>query len=221
MSDSAALVPPRLLLGAIVLFWGWQCELYVQAAVMALCLEAAPLLGVRFSLTAREYGRFSDLCVVLLLGQGLYLYLTPDRSAPLLVIGQWLPMTFFPLALAEAFSEKRRITLAAFFPSLRRKRDLARKSPLTFSFSPLYAFAALLAAGCAQHALPPFLSHHGRSGGLVSVFPADPGATASPCGSASSSLSCSADISDNRGYTKCSRRYAAGCARTRSSARPP
>lgn len=156
MSDSAALVPPRLLLGAIVLFWGWQCELYVQAAVMALCLEAAPLLGVRFSLTAREYGRFSDLCVVLLLGQGLYLYLTPDRSAPLLVVGQWLPMTFFPLALAEAFSEKRRITLAAFFSSLRRKRDLARTSPLTFSFSPLYAFAALLAAGCANTRSPLF-----------------------------------------------------------------
>ncbi len=141
---------PPLLAGAVLLFWGWQNELWLWGMGTALCLEAARRLRPGFAFQALEFGRMADLCVLLFLGQALYLALIPEDEPVLLRLVQWLPLTLLPMALAEAASESRTTTLLALFGALRRKRTLAQRKPLVFSFLPLYAVLCLFAAGAAN-----------------------------------------------------------------------
>lgn len=151
-----SLFAPPLLLGAAVLFWGWQTGLFLPAVGLAMLLEAPRFTGLRFALQARDFGRFADLCIVLALGEAVYLFLTPQQDSPLLLFGQWVPLTLAPLALAEAMSEARSVTLPAFLSTLRRRASLRRKRPVRFCFAPVFLLATLFAAGCGNTRSPLF-----------------------------------------------------------------
>lgn len=147
---------PTFLTGATLLFWGWQTGLLLAAVPLALLLEIPRLAGLRLQIQPRDFGRFMDLCIVLLLGQGAYLFLTPQEDAPLLLLGQWLPVTLVPLTLAEALHAERITTIPAMFSTLRRRKTLQHKQPLRFSFAPVYVLAVLFAAGCGNTRSPLF-----------------------------------------------------------------
>lgn len=156
MSPQQKIHTPRLLAGAALLFWGWQTGMPLFAAALALAVEAPRLLRLRLEIQPRDYGRFADLCVVLLLGQGLYLYLTPQEDSPLLTLGQWLPLTLAPLALAAALGGSGEVAIPAFFSSLRRRRSLQARRPLRLPALAIFVLAALFAAGCGNTRSPLF-----------------------------------------------------------------
>ena len=72
---------PFLLLGAAVLFWGWQTGQWLVAVPCALVFEAASFVRRRWELGPERLGRISDTCV--LLGpDGIYYLVGTGTTAP-------------------------------------------------------------------------------------------------------------------------------------------
>ena len=52
---------PPVLLGAAVVFWGWETGLLLPAAVLAVLLEGARAVAWRLDFSRRDFHRISDL----------------------------------------------------------------------------------------------------------------------------------------------------------------
>ncbi len=148
--------PPLFCLSAALLFWGWLSGFLVPALVMALLLELAGPSGIRLRIRLRDLNRIADLCVLLVTGAIVYLFFTPmDNDAILpLIVTQWSPMLFYPLALAQAYAESETFALVALLPVLgaRRSRELDRKPQKVSGANLLFPYfgLVLLAAGSAN-----------------------------------------------------------------------
>jgi len=136
--------PPGLL-GAALLFWGWQTGLLLWAAPMAILLEGARVFSVRWEFEITDLKRIWNLCAVLFFGMGIVLYSSEAAVRVPLKFTQWLPFPFFPMMLAQAYGNLERMPLIVFSWFLRRtpERPLAKKA-LNISF--LYFALCLLAA---------------------------------------------------------------------------
>ena len=136
---------PHGLLGAALLFWGWQTGLLLWAAPMALLLEAARFVTTRWVFSITDLKRIWNLCAVLFFGAGIVLYSSEETVRVPLKFAQWLPFPFFPMMLAQAYGNWEKMPLSVFSWFLRRapERPLAKK---TLNISFLYFALCLLAA---------------------------------------------------------------------------
>jgi len=74
----------------------------------------------RFELEARERQRIADLCTLLIVLAGIWLYLRQPRLGDaLIVLIRWLPALVFPLLAVQLYSERRGTELSVLFLSLR------------------------------------------------------------------------------------------------------
>lgn len=151
---------PPLLLGAMLLFWGWQTGYWVAAAVMAALLESSRLTRTRWEFSHGEFNQLWNLSVLLLVGAFVYAFASNEGASAIagffnansfgersramdkgaravLVFMQWLPFVFFPFMLAQAYSLREKVEPSAF--SLLHSR---RKHQ-----SPAVARTPLLASG--------------------------------------------------------------------------
>ncbi len=110
---------PPLLLGAGLLFWGWQTGFLAFAVPMALLLEAARRVAWRWEFDDRDFNRLADLSNVLFLGVAAYLF-SRNGAHGVFAIVQWLPLILFPLAAAQLYSSRGSLGLGSLFLSLRR-----------------------------------------------------------------------------------------------------
>lgn len=135
---------PFLMAGAL-LFWGWETRLFLLAVAMAAAIEGSRFIRLRWEFSDTDLNRICDLCWVLFVGAALVLYSTEDRLVFIFKFTQWLPMTFFPIMLAQACGNREAIPLSAFSWLLRRAPEtaLARKS---FNISFAYFAVCLVAA---------------------------------------------------------------------------
>ncbi len=102
---------PRFLLGAVVLFWGWQTGLWVFALPIALILEAPRFVEWQWDLKEADFRRLFNLSFILLVILFIYLMRT-DRSMYFIYgLMQWLPALFFPLVAAQNYATCDRINL--------------------------------------------------------------------------------------------------------------
>jgi len=140
---------PPFLVGAALLFWGWQTGLLAWAAIMALGLEGARRLRWRWEFSATEFNRIWDATALLFLGAGIYNYNTDSITNAVLNTLQWLPIVFFPLVAAQAFSASPTIGRSTFFWLLRRK---GQPDPAGSGINVAYPYFALclLAASAAN-----------------------------------------------------------------------
>jgi hypothetical protein len=133
---------PSLLIGAALIFWGWQTGLWILAAVMAIIFEGSRLIRSRWDLSTADFRRISDLCSLLFVILLVYL-LVSDRSAYfLIVLVKWLPIVFFPLLVAQAYATSDRIDLSALFLLMRRKKKKDKKQK-SFAFNLTYPYFAI------------------------------------------------------------------------------
>lgn len=123
---------PPLLLGAALLFWGWQSDYLAAGAVMAILLESARLIKARVEFSDEDFNRIWTLCAVLFLGAAVYAFTAnegPSRFGdmfqnPSLVnqssagtatartvtaLFRWLPLIFFLFVAAQAYSTREEI----------------------------------------------------------------------------------------------------------------
>src|SRR5258708_39940956 len=120
---------PPLLIGAALLFWGWQTDFLMVGAVMAVVLESARFVKARWGLSNEDFSRIWTFCTLLFLATGAYAFtasngpasvgswfsiggFSPQSSVgsistktPALLI-RWLPMAFFFFIAAQIFSDR-------------------------------------------------------------------------------------------------------------------
>jgi hypothetical protein len=118
---------PPLLLGAALLFWGWQSGFLVAGAVMGVVLESARLIKARWEFSDEDFNHVWMLCSVLFLSAAVYAFTAnegPSRFShvfqnPALAnqsgartataLFRWLPMIFFLFVAAQAYSAREEI----------------------------------------------------------------------------------------------------------------
>ena len=145
---------PPLLLGAAILFWGWQTSLSVLAVPLALGLEAVLRLRLRRELSEKDFFRLSDACTLLFVGLVVYAYATRTMSLAIISIVSWIPLCYYPQLLAQKLSGRDGLPGGAFFWFLRRRpspEDPAR-TDLSFPFFLL----CILSGAAANRRTPAF-----------------------------------------------------------------
>jgi len=141
---------PPFLLGAGLLFWGWQTGHLVEGAVMAPVLEGAGLAKARWDFTDEDFRRIWTFCALLLLASALYAFtstggpgdfrgflqnpsLATERNAgnasarTVASLIRWLPMIFFLFVAAQAFSSREGIPPETISVILRLRWQKARR----------------------------------------------------------------------------------------------
>jgi hypothetical protein len=142
--------PPPFLLGAALVFWGWQSELLWPGVAMALLVEAARVLKARWDLSDEDFGRVWTFCALVFLGASVYAFtsnngpasfsgwfqspnfrtqgaagLSTARTAASMF--RWLPMIFFPFLAAQLYSTREKIPLTVISLILRRRWKKAKR----------------------------------------------------------------------------------------------
>ncbi len=131
--DSRVLKAPPLLLGATLLFWGWQSGLPLIGAVMGIILESARVVKVRWELSDTDFRRILTFCTLFALAATLYVFTDTQEASggfhgPSGAVGRamgisslktsttffrWLPMFLFFFVAAQLFSTREKIPLTA------------------------------------------------------------------------------------------------------------
>jgi protein-glutamine gamma-glutamyltransferase len=142
--------PPPLLLGACLLFWGWQSGFLLPAAAMAVALEGSRVVTARWEFSDEDFSRIWTFCTLLLLASVVYAFTLNDGPAtfrsflenptPLAQrntgtstartaasIIRWLPMTFFVFIAAQQYSSRGGVPLETISLILRVRWKRARK----------------------------------------------------------------------------------------------
>jgi len=144
-------VTPPGLLGAALLFWGWQTGALVVGVVMAVLLEARHVVRSRWDLSRADFNRVSDLSAVLLVLVAVYQFVGTDAARAVLAILEWLPLILLALVTCQIYSVAGTVDLSIFFWSLRRRANERPDTPgwpvdLTYP----YVLLAILSASAAN-----------------------------------------------------------------------
>ena len=111
------------MMGAALLFWGWQTGFLVAAVAMAAVIEARSLIDVRWDLSRSDFNRISDVSAVLLALIAVYHVLGNDSARAVLAILQWLPLIVFPLVACQLYGAAGVLDASIFLWSLRRRAN--------------------------------------------------------------------------------------------------
>jgi protein-glutamine gamma-glutamyltransferase len=145
---------PPLLLGAVLLFWGWQSDLLMMGAVMSVILEGARLVSARWEFSEADFRRTATFCTLLSLTLAIYAFTSSEeggniegllhgpgaaRNATITTIHtatswlRWLPIILFLFVTAQIYSTREAVPLTIFstFLSWRVRRE--KKSGRNFA----------------------------------------------------------------------------------------
>ncbi len=154
--------PPGLL-GAALLFWGWQSGLVLFGAIIAVILEGSRIVVVRWDLDRSDFNRVADLCILVFLAMAAYLFansgvaLSPGASLAILVLFTWLPLAFAPLVVSQAYSVRNEVDLGTLLLLLRRRAGAdEHKARETINLTYPYFALCLLSASAANVRTPWF-----------------------------------------------------------------
>ena len=142
---------PPLLLGATLVFWGWNTGYLWAGVVLGLGLEGSRLLKNRWELSDEDFSRIWTFCTLLFLASTVYAFTSNEgpsdfrgffenptplttrnagtasaRTAASLI--RWLPMTFFLFMGAQAYSSRTGVPLETISLIMRRRWKKARAS---------------------------------------------------------------------------------------------
>lgn len=135
------------LLGAVILFWGWQGGYWAVALPCAVLIEAARWVPQRWAFDAARLNRIGDVCAVLTVLAAVGLYLTQGNPRAVTQLFFWLPVIYLPLALAQAYGMQSAISLGVLLPTVRRYRN---RTPMHLNLAYPYAGLWLVAASAAN-----------------------------------------------------------------------
>jgi len=78
--------PPPFLLGAGLVFWGWQSEFLLPGLAMALIVEAARFTKMRWDFSEEDFSRVWTFCSLLFLAATVYAFTSNHGPAN---FGSW------------------------------------------------------------------------------------------------------------------------------------
>jgi transglutaminase-like putative cysteine protease len=171
--------PSPFLLGAGLLFWGWQAGFPLVGGLMAIAIESPRWIHVRWELSDEDFRRIWVFSTLLLLGATVYAFSLSDGPGNFRVLFQspnlrternagtttartmaltmrWLPMIFFVFIGAQLFSVRQKIPLHTISTLVRRRwkkaQRLGQPWPPDRSVNISYPYLALCILGAAAHA---------------------------------------------------------------------
>jgi len=117
--------PPRLLIGATLLFWGAMSGRPLVGLVMALAVESHQWLRWRWDFDDAAIARAWQLALMLCVGLLALMLIDGEREKLMPILITWLPALLLPLQLAQMFGLRTSIPLSAlsFFATRRRERN--------------------------------------------------------------------------------------------------
>ncbi len=169
---------PPLLLGAALLFWGWQTGFLVSGVVMAALLEGARFTKSRWDFTDEDFRRIWTFCALVLLASALFAFtatggpsdflgffqspsLATERTAgntsarTVAALLRWLPMIFFLFMAAQAFSSREGIPGETISVILRlrwqKAKRLGRALPAATNINISYPYFVLCLFAASFH----------------------------------------------------------------------
>lgn len=166
-------VPP-LLVGAALLFWGWQSGNFLVGAALGVALEAPRRTALRFDLGAREHSTIADLCTVAFVLLVLILAANRGVAHGILEAFVWLPAALSPILAAQMLSASGRIPLSALFRYMRKlkaERPEIKDPPV--DVSAVYLALTLISAGVANQRGPGYYAGVVLAAACM-LFPARP-----------------------------------------------
>ncbi|MBI5240514.1 MAG: transglutaminase domain-containing protein [Elusimicrobia bacterium] len=113
-------VPP-LLLGAALLFWGWQTGFWAAAVPLALALESPRLFSRRWEVSREGFDRVVDLCGWGFVALAVFLYFTRERTAASMLAVAWIPLCYGPLLAVQLYSAQGKVEYGSLFLFFRNK----------------------------------------------------------------------------------------------------
>ncbi|WP_300460495.1 transglutaminase-like domain-containing protein [Desulfobacula sp.] len=119
------------------------------ALIVAVILESARLVKVKFELTPSDVNKFVDISIILLAGT-IVMALTIENQKALSILLKWLPLIFFPIMAVQQFSTTGKIDLRSFFLGGRKKVEDLFYEPKTIDVSYIYSLFCLFSAGTAK-----------------------------------------------------------------------
>ena len=140
---------PPLIMTAVLLFWGAQTGFIPLAVIMALSLELSRLTKRRWDFDDADFNRLADICAVVIVGMFVYFLSTTPIKA-FYIVGQWLPVTFFPLIAMQIYSSRRRVRVSALIWMLRRAEARGELAPRHLDLTYPYLALCVIAAGAAN-----------------------------------------------------------------------
>ena len=136
---------PPLLLGATLVFWGWQTGMLVMGILMAVAFEGTRVVRITWDSTEDELNRLWNLVTVIFLAASVFAFTTNEgplafaemfdnpglntsrvagessqKTAASLV--QWMPMIFFLFVMAVALARQSRVKLRVLSLIARREK---------------------------------------------------------------------------------------------------
>lgn len=169
---------PPFLIGATLIFWGWQTGFMIPGIIMAVILESSRFIKTRWEYTDDEFARIWTFCNLLLLAALIFAFNDnggPSGFSQLFenlnsnsekaagtasnmtadAVIRWLPMIFFLFVAAQSFSPVEGVPLESVFFLLRSRLKRAKKrgqpTPPSRRFNSLYPFFALCLFSAAGH----------------------------------------------------------------------
>lgn len=118
---------PMFLTAASLLFWGWQTGLWLFAVFMALMLEGARIVRIRWDFSLSDFSRIADVCTLIFVGTVIYLFASEKPARIIFIVLQWMPLSFFPLLMFQEYSTAGKVDIRALSLIL-RKQDQNRPS---------------------------------------------------------------------------------------------
>ena len=73
--------PPPFLLGVALLFWGWQSDFFIPGALMAVVLEAARFVRLRWEFSEDDFSRVWTFCSLLFLAAVVFAFTANEGPA--------------------------------------------------------------------------------------------------------------------------------------------
>lgn len=146
--------PPPLLVGAGLLFWGWQTGLLIAAVPAAVVIEVSRWQSVRIDFQNRDFRRIGDLCIWILAGLSGYAVLSTGLPHAVVEVVKLLPLALLPLVGAQAYATTERLNLWAIFRLGPERADKDQGDGAHSGF--LYFVVCLLGAAAANTRSPWF-----------------------------------------------------------------
>ena len=148
---------PPLVLGAALVFWGWQTQNLLAGTLLAVLVEAPRFASFRLELREIDHRRVADLCTLLLAAVGALLVATRGVPRGVLATLQWLPVLVAPILLAQHFGAAGSLRLSALLHFQRRlkARDPSTSDP-AIDLSGAFLAITLIGAGAANARGPGF-----------------------------------------------------------------
>ncbi|MBI9077071.1 MAG: transglutaminase domain-containing protein [Desulfatibacillum sp.] len=142
---------PRFFLGATLLFWGWQTDMLLLGALMALVIESTWLIHWRWNFSDKDFNRIADLCALIFMVILGYRFAMDRSSSTLLDLLQIMPIPFFPLLACQHYGAIGGVdTSALFYSSRQRRRENPNLPRNVLDISLPYALACVLSASAAN-----------------------------------------------------------------------